>query len=87
MADVVFVSGSCTRVSVRRNEPICVVRGAFAGRGLGERTVVGYEKEDVRLRAEECCCWMRGAGRGDCIKAYEEAEARVRQMEKAWPPC
>ena len=38
---VAFVSGMCTKVSVRRREPICAVRGDFAGRGLGERTVAG----------------------------------------------
>lgn len=40
-ADVVFDSGRWTKVSVRRSEPICAVRGAFAGRGLGERAGVG----------------------------------------------
>ena len=63
---VVFVSGKCTKVSVRRNEPICVVRGVFAGRGL---TAMGKEKDEVRLRGREYCCWMGGTGRGECIKA------------------
>jgi len=28
----------------------------------------------VRLRVEECCCCVRGAGRGDCTMDIKEAE-------------